>query len=237
MASPILLVADLGRPERFYNMLRVFKPSSPMSVGSWVLAVFAPGRRRNGGPRPAGLVPAAADGRRQRPRRCSGPVLATYTAVLFADTAVPVWHEAHRELPAVFAGSALASAGAAAVIGLPTGSAGPARRAVVDGRGRELGAVAAMERALGPLAAPYRDGPGWSFRPGGEGAHRAAAQRVVATLGRSRRWAAIGGGLRCWPVPSANGGRFSLPASSRPAILAPRPARSAPDCSRDASSR
>src|SRR5688572_32381689 len=35
-----LLIADLGRPERFLNMLRVFKPQSPMSVGAWTVAVF-----------------------------------------------------------------------------------------------------------------------------------------------------------------------------------------------------
>ena len=37
--SPLLLISDLGRPERFLNMLRVFKVTSPMSVGSWVLVV------------------------------------------------------------------------------------------------------------------------------------------------------------------------------------------------------
>src|SRR5919199_1448328 len=39
--SPVLLISDLGKPERFYNMLRVVKPTSPMSVGTWVL--FASG--------------------------------------------------------------------------------------------------------------------------------------------------------------------------------------------------
>src|SRR5919202_3085725 len=38
-ASPVFLISDLGRPERFYNMLRVVKPTSPMSVGSWILLV------------------------------------------------------------------------------------------------------------------------------------------------------------------------------------------------------
>jgi hypothetical protein len=41
--SPALLIADLGRPERFLNMLRVFKPRSPMSVGVWTLLGFAGG--------------------------------------------------------------------------------------------------------------------------------------------------------------------------------------------------
>jgi hypothetical protein len=39
--SAVALVHDLGRPSRFVNMLRVFKPSSPMSVGSWLLAAAA----------------------------------------------------------------------------------------------------------------------------------------------------------------------------------------------------
>jgi hypothetical protein len=57
------------------------------------------------------------------------PALATYTAVLLADTATPSWHEAHRDLPFVFAGSALASGAGAGLIGagLAPGGCGPAR--------------------------------------------------------------------------------------------------------------
>ena len=39
VVSPVLLISDLGRPERALNMFRVFKVTSPMSVGSWILAV------------------------------------------------------------------------------------------------------------------------------------------------------------------------------------------------------
>src|SRR5688572_24763210 len=42
LPSPVLLIDDLGRPERFINMLRIFKPTSPLSIGSWVLAAFGP---------------------------------------------------------------------------------------------------------------------------------------------------------------------------------------------------
>jgi formate-dependent nitrite reductase membrane component NrfD len=42
LISPALLISDLGRPDRFLNMLRVFKTKSPMSVGAWTLAVFTP---------------------------------------------------------------------------------------------------------------------------------------------------------------------------------------------------
>ncbi len=110
-----LLVSDLGRPERFPSMLRVFKVTSPLSVGSWVLAAM--------GPAAAGAAVADRLGVFPRLGRAAeavagllGPALATYTGTLVADTAVPVWHEAGRELPFVFAGSAAASAGAAAVL-------------------------------------------------------------------------------------------------------------------------
>jgi hypothetical protein len=37
----LMLVADLGDPLRFHHMLRVFKPSSPMSLGTWSLSVYS----------------------------------------------------------------------------------------------------------------------------------------------------------------------------------------------------
>src|SRR5580698_7176523 len=37
----VLLVLDLGDPLRFHHMLRVFKPSSPMSLGTWCLTIFS----------------------------------------------------------------------------------------------------------------------------------------------------------------------------------------------------
>ncbi len=46
--SFVALVHDLGKPSRFVNMLRVAKPTSPMSVGTWILSVYGPvaGARR-----------------------------------------------------------------------------------------------------------------------------------------------------------------------------------------------
>ena len=132
MAGLPLLVSDLGRPERFPYMLRMFKVTSPLSVGSWVLAAM--------GPAAAGAAVADRLGIFPRLGRAAeavagllGPALATYTGTLVADTAVPVWHEAGRELPFVFAGSAAASAGAAALLLTPPADAGPARRLVVTG--------------------------------------------------------------------------------------------------------
>jgi len=158
LGCPPLLIADLGRPERFYNMLRVFKPTSPMSVGSWVLSVF-------GGA--LGIAAASEVSGRLRPIGRLGELgaaifglpLFTYTAVLVADTSVPVWHEARRQLPFVFAGSASASAGAAAAIATSSSESGPARALSIFGACLELGAVALMEGNLGPVARHYHQGP------------------------------------------------------------------------------
>ena len=92
--SPALLISDLGRPERFLNMLRMFKVTSPMSVGSWILS----GERRThcaGGDRRVDRACSRApEGRPARLRPLFGLPLSTYTAALLANTAVPVWHEA-----------------------------------------------------------------------------------------------------------------------------------------------
>jgi formate-dependent nitrite reductase membrane component NrfD len=158
LGCPPLLIVDLGRPERFYNMLRVFKPTSPMSVGSWVLSVFggaiglAAASEVTGWLRPIGRLGELG-------AAICGLPLCTYTAVLLADTSVPVWHEAREQLPFVFAGSASASAGAAAAILTSSTVSGPARALSIFGACVELGAVAVMERKLGPIARHYREGP------------------------------------------------------------------------------
>jgi formate-dependent nitrite reductase membrane component NrfD len=167
--SPVLLVADLGVPRRFLNMLRVFRVSSPMSMGSWLLAGYAPLAMAATGAEVLGIVPRLAR-LAEAGAGVLGPGLATYTGVLVADTVVPVWHEAHRDLPFVFAGSAAASAGAAALLLTPGPAAEPARRVALAGAVAELAATSAMERRLGPLAAPYHgEGPAgrllrWSKR-------------------------------------------------------------------------
>ena len=158
LACPPLLIVDLGRPERFYNMLRVFKPTSPMSIGSWVLSVFggalglAAASEVTGWLRLIGRLGELG-------AAIFGLPLFTYTAVLVADTSVPVWQLARHQLPFVFAGSAAASAGAAAAILTPSAESGPARALSVFGAGVELGAVAVMERKLGPVARHYHVGP------------------------------------------------------------------------------
>jgi formate-dependent nitrite reductase membrane component NrfD len=189
--SPLLLVSDLGRPERFANMLRVFRPTSPMSLGSWTLAAF-------GG---AASVAAASEltGRAPRLGRAAGlaagllgPALATYTAVLLAQTSVPAWAGARRRLPAVFAGSAAASAGGLACALTPPRHAAAARRLAVGGALAEVAAFRAMEHGLGEHAAPYRNGPAAALARAAERLTLTGAA-VVTLAGRHRAAAAAGG--------------------------------------------
>ncbi len=168
--SGVLLVKDLGRPDRFLHMLRVVKPTSPMSVGTWVFSAFAgaagvaavaeaavllPDRGLLGLAR-RGLPPAGAAG--GIAAAGLAPALATYTAVLLSDTAHPSWHAVHPELPFVFAGSALASGAAAGLIGAPVAETGPARRMAVAGAALELAATHQVEHGHGLLSEPYRTG-------------------------------------------------------------------------------
>jgi hypothetical protein len=192
--SPVLLIKDLGRPERFYNMLRVFKVTSPMSVGSWLLAVQGTATGIAGSCRLFGVfgqlrsVAEAVGG-------VSGLPLATYTGALIADTAVPVWHEGRRELPFVFAGSAAATAGAAAAIVTPPEDAGPARRLALLGAAIQLAASELMKKRLGPfLAEPYHEGRSGRYARLAKGL-TAAGTGVLALAGRRRAGAVVGGAL------------------------------------------
>jgi formate-dependent nitrite reductase membrane component NrfD len=191
--SPALLIADLGRPERFSHMLRVVKPTSPLSLGTWFLSALAP----------AAMAAAvlAELGRFPRWRRASevaagivGPAVSTYTAVLICDTAVPVWHEARLLLPMVFAGSASASAGAAATLLTPPAQARPARRLAATGALLELAASAVMRRQLGELAEPYGQGDAGAYDRASTALTLAGVGLVALTAGR-RGPAALGSTL------------------------------------------
>lgn len=164
--SGVALVHDLGRPERFYNMLRVFKPTSPMSVGSWLLSAFAVPTALGVVDEVPGLVPPALRGlvhRTSPVASVAGAVLgsgvATYTAVLLSDTAVPSWHAAYPELPFVFAGSALSGAAGLALVLAPRAEAAPARRLAFLGAALELSASQRIEHRLGLVGEPYRRHP------------------------------------------------------------------------------
>jgi len=237
LGCPPLLVSDLGRPERFYNMLRVAKPTSPMSVGSWVLTAFGGGvgaaflSELLGFLRPLGRLAEFAGA-------LLGLPLVTYTAVLVSDTSIPVWHNARHHLPFVFAGSAAASAGGAASALVPSEDSGPARLLAIFGSVMELVAGALMERSLGEEARHYHEGPA---------AGPALAARVLtgtgaglmALAGRRRPFAVAAGAmllggslaerfavLRAGP-PSARGAVGDNTVKAEPGELG-RPARARP---------
>src|SRR5829696_6544762 len=169
MPSPPLLIMDLGRPERFYNMLRIFKPRSPMSMGAWALSAF--------GGLASSAVAADLLGRRRVAKLLGGAnavvggYLGSYTGVLLASTAVPVWSRSRMFLGPIFVSTATATGAAATRLalvatGLPVGH--PTRRALGH---VETGAMAAElllsivnERKLGPLASGLEEGrPGKLF--------------------------------------------------------------------------
>src|SRR5947208_648291 len=119
LPCPLLLIKDLGRPERFLNMLRIFKVKSPMSMGVWALLSFS---LFNG---TTAVIQAAKDGLLGKwwgarllaalPQKLlalpgSGFALfiGGYTGVLLTATSVPLWSRS-KLLGAIFLSSALSS--------------------------------------------------------------------------------------------------------------------------------
>jgi formate-dependent nitrite reductase membrane component NrfD len=147
---PVLLILDLGRPSRFWHMLRAFRPSSPMSIGTWGLTAFGVistlttglqflddrsscrGHRSGSARRVAGEALALLGA-------LSGFFVAGYTGVLLAATAVPLWSKRPALLGPLFLSSAMTSG--AAVIS-----------AVASALEREESDVAAQLRALETLS-------------------------------------------------------------------------------------
>ena len=197
-AGTALLIHDLGRPERFLHMLRVFRPTSPMSVGSWVLAGAASATmgsallaNRKGflGRLGDAIAYAAA---------LLGMPLSGYTAVLLGNTAVPVWQATRRSLPHLFIGTSVS--GLASLFGLLPVDLAPREEKIVErfgiaGKVVDLAAMAVVEREANQVESvgrPLREGLSgtlWS-------AARAmtAASLVLSLLpGRSRAKRLAGG--------------------------------------------
>jgi hypothetical protein len=192
LVSLAALVHDLGRPARFLNMMRVFKVTSPMSVGTWLLGGYVPA---------AGVAAASSlTGRLPRLGAAAtagaallGPAVAAYTAALIGDTAVPAWHDGHREMPFVFTGSAAMAAGGLGLLAAPAEESGPARNLALLGAVMEMLAFERMTRRMGMVAEPYRAGRGGAYIRAGQvlGAAGAAGAALSGTplvpSGRARR--------------------------------------------------
>lgn len=114
--SPVLLISDLGRPARFLNMLRVFKPQSPMSVGVWTLLGFSGAaaatafagfmQERYGPSLPLRVIENAG----QAASLAFGLPFSNYTGVLIGATTIPAWNQNVSELPIHFGMSGLSAA-------------------------------------------------------------------------------------------------------------------------------
>jgi formate-dependent nitrite reductase membrane component NrfD len=182
-------------------MLRVAKPTSPMSVGTWILTLYGPfaglagaaellppvlrrsvvGRLLGWAARPAGVTAAVV-----------APAVASYTAVLLTNTATPTWHDAHRHLPFVFVGSASAASGGLGLLAAPLHESGPARRLAVGGALLELAVEHSMERGMGITAEPLHDGHAGALMRASKAL--TAAGVATAVLGRrSRALSALSG--------------------------------------------
>ncbi len=199
----VALVKDLGRPERFVNMLRTVKLTSPMSIGSWILSAFSAGAgvaavaeidRMTAERLPLGpLRPVlrALEGPAGLEAGLFGPPLAVYTAVLLTNTATPTWNAAYRDLPFVFVSSASLAASGLAMITTPVSEAGPARALAVIGAVSDLISARFTEHRMDPVTRePLHHGtPGrmleWSERlaaVGGLGSLLGGRHRGVAAL-------------------------------------------------------
>ncbi len=187
MGGTVFLIHDLHRPARFLHMLRVFKPTSPLSVGSWLLSPFAAFATATAATELTGWFRRTGD-LTGTAAAVIGPALATYTAVLVSNTAVPTWHEAHRHLPVLFAGSAAAAGGGFGLLFSSTADNQPAARLGVLGAAVELATEEKMTHDLGLLADVYSTGRANTLMTASKACLALGA--VGAVLGRTRRWAA-----------------------------------------------
>ena len=147
--SAVLLIHDLGRPARFLYMLRVFRPTSPMSMGTWILITFS------------GLTGLSAITQKWRwvsdpPAVIAGLLglaLSGYTGVLVSNTAVPVWQQPHRLMPILFLASGASSAASFFNL-LPANKTEQkaARLYGIAGKVVEIAAVKAIENEVGKVA-------------------------------------------------------------------------------------
>ena len=208
--SPALLISDLGRPERFLAMLRVFKPQSPMSVGVWTLLGFSSGTAAAAmagflGERYGLSLPLRAlENAGEFASMAFGLPLSNYTGVLIGATAIPVWNENAGELPVHFGASGLSAA-----VGLLELFGHERNRALqmlgIGAALAEMWTGARMEGRSRPQLAPLKEGPsGWVTRTGGLLSGPVplalrlmslAGKKNSASFRRYAAWSAVAGSL------------------------------------------
>lgn len=174
--SGFCLIADLKRPERFHHMLRVFKPTSPMSMGVYIFSAFgsaamtAAACELFGVAKPLGRIAEVIAG-------FVGPMMSVYTAVLISDTVVPAWFRARHGMPALFAATSASTAGGIGLLFGPASANGAARRLALFGGACVPVALQNVHREVGPFQdRAYREGQA------GVLADAARAMNIAGTL-------------------------------------------------------
>jgi formate-dependent nitrite reductase membrane component NrfD len=162
LPCPPLLIADLGRPDRFHHMLRVFKPQSPMNLGAWTLPAFAA---------PVSLLALAPlIGLRRLPERAIhlaglpfALIMLAYPGVLLTNTSIPLWSQCPWLGALLGASSVSSAAGALSIAAALDRQVGPATRAALHNVKRaaqiaESAALVGYIAATGSAVQPLRRG-------------------------------------------------------------------------------
>jgi formate-dependent nitrite reductase membrane component NrfD len=182
--SLVALIHDLGRSGRFLNMMRMFKVTSPMSVGSWLLAGFTPAAAVAAGCDVLGVL-APVDALATACAAALGAPVATYTAALISNTAVPAWHDGHRWMPFIFASSALSAGAALGLLAAPDRETDPLVPLAVIGSVGELALEKVMEKRIGIVEEAYHEGKAGRYMKLAEAMTLAGAG--LAAVSRRRR--------------------------------------------------
>ena len=201
----VALIEDLGRPERFLNMMRTVKVTSPMSLGTWILGGFASFSgvlgavevdRMTGERLPLGALRrllGAAEGPSALGQVALAPLLASYTGALLGNTVVPTWEAGRGHLSYLFVSSASLAAGGAAMLTVPVAEARPARLLASAGVVGDIVSMHLMKESMHPLEAePLETGRAGALLKWSE---RLAIAGGIGTLfgGRNRYVAAASG--------------------------------------------
>jgi formate-dependent nitrite reductase membrane component NrfD len=210
-AGGALLIADLGRPSRFHHMLRVFRPTSPMNLGTWILSA-------------AGATSLLSLISPRRPVAVvgivTGAALSTYTGVLLGNTAIPLWRATRRDLPIWFA--ALSAASLGSVLELIAPAAPLTRRYAPAGKAAQLASGLALSRTarVAAVDGSLRHGRAAALSRTATWLNLASlALSATAALRPSRRLSAVAATLG---LASAALSRFAITAAGRASAADPR---------------